>query len=74
MASTMDITLYRELFGNLVRAADILDVDAEFAGKLEALSQRLPEFRIGSEGQLQEWFKMRRYLANKVDLKTQKYF
>jgi hypothetical protein len=26
------------------------------------------------EGQLQEWLKMRGYLANKVDLKTQKYF
>lgn len=26
------------------------------------------------EGQLQEWLKMRSYLANKVDLKTQKYF
>ena len=26
------------------------------------------------EGQLREWLKMRRYLANKVDLKTQKYF
>ena len=26
------------------------------------------------EGQLQEWLKMRAYLVNKVDLKTQKYF
>ena len=26
------------------------------------------------EGQLQEWRQMRSYLANKVDLKTQKYF
>ena len=26
------------------------------------------------EGQLREWLKMRQYLANKVDLKTQKYF
>ena len=26
------------------------------------------------EGQLQEWLNMRRYLAKKVDLKTQKYF
>jgi hypothetical protein len=26
------------------------------------------------EGQLREWLKMRGYLANKVDLKTQKYF
>ena len=26
------------------------------------------------DGQLQELLKMRRYLANKVDLKTQKYF
>ena len=26
------------------------------------------------EGQLHEWFQMRSYLANKIDLKTQKYF
>ena len=26
------------------------------------------------KGQLQEWRQMRRYLAEKVDLKTQKYF
>ena len=26
------------------------------------------------EGQLEEWIEMRRYLASKVDLKTQKYF
>ena len=26
------------------------------------------------QGQLQEWLEMRTYLANKVDLKTQKYF
>ena len=33
-----------------------------------------PESKQFYEGQLQEWLKMRRYLANKVDLKTQKYF
>ena len=33
-----------------------------------------PESRRFYEGQLQEWLKMRGYLANKVDLKTQKYF
>ena len=26
------------------------------------------------EGQLEEWIEIRRYLASKVDLKTQKYF
>jgi hypothetical protein len=33
-----------------------------------------PESRRFYEGQLHEWLKMRTYLANKVDLKTQKYF
>ena len=33
-----------------------------------------PDSRRFYEGQLQEWLKMRRYLVNKVDLKTQKYF
>lgn len=56
MASTMDITLCKELFGNLIQAAAILGADAEFASKLKVLLQRLPEFKVGSEGQLQEWY------------------
>jgi alpha-L-fucosidase 2 len=52
---TMDMTLIRELFANCVTAAKLLDVDAEFAGKLQAASKRLIPFQIGKFGQLQEW-------------------
>jgi len=43
-------------------------------GKKTADANNDPESKRFYEGQLQEWLKMRRYLANKVDLKTQKYF
>jgi hypothetical protein len=42
--------------------------------KMTADANNEQDSRRFYEGQLQEWLKMRRYLANKVDLKTQKYF
>ncbi len=56
---TMDIALLRELFANCVEAASELGLDggadAEFAGRLKAARARLPEYKIGKWGQLQEW-------------------
>ena len=53
--TTMDIALIREIFTNTAEAAAILNVDAGFMARLASLSKRLPPFKIGSLGQLQEW-------------------
>lgn len=56
-ATTMDMSLIRDLFSNCIRAAEILGVDEEFRKELyEARSRLLPP-RIGKYGQLQEWSK-----------------
>jgi len=52
---TMDIALIRELFSNCLEAAGILGIDSGFRGRLEAARAKLPPYRIGKYGQLQEW-------------------
>ena len=52
---TMDMALIRELFANCTAAAKELNLDAEFAAKLEAAAARLIPYQIGRYGQLQEW-------------------
>ena len=56
MASTMDMTLVRDLFLNVMDASEALDIDADFRKRLAATLERLPPYRIGSQGQLLEWF------------------
>lgn len=57
MASTMDMSIIRELFTDVIKAAHILNADADFAGTLTSVKERLYPFHIGQYGQLQEWFK-----------------
>lgn len=52
---TMDIALLRELFANIASAAGLLNIDAGFVVQLNAAVKRLPPYRIGRFGQLQEW-------------------
>ena len=52
---TLDLALIRELFTNLASAANDLEIDHEFAGKLTSAMKRLPAYQIGRYGQLQEW-------------------
>jgi alpha-L-fucosidase 2 len=52
---TMDMALIRELFANCMASAELLAMDAEFAAKLKAATQRLVPYQIGRYGQLQEW-------------------
>ena len=52
---TLDLALIRELFGNCEEASALLRVDTAFAEQLHAAADRLPPFKIGSKGQLQEW-------------------
>jgi alpha-L-fucosidase 2 len=51
----MDTQILHDLFGNCIRASEILGVDKEFAAKVSAARDRLPPMQIGSKGQLQEW-------------------
>ena len=52
---TMDLEILRSLFGNTIKAAQILGVDADFQKKVAATRDRLAPLKIGSQGQLQEW-------------------
>ncbi len=57
MGSTMDMSLIRELFGNVITAAGILDADNDsaFIAKITEQREQLLPYRIGARGQLQEW-------------------
>jgi len=56
MASTMDMSIIRELFSNCLHASKALNADQEFSAKIEKALPRLYPFHIGQHGQLQEWF------------------
>jgi alpha-L-fucosidase 2 len=52
---TMDIALIHELFSNCEAAAGSLNIDADFSAQLVAARKRMPPYKIGRWGQLQEW-------------------
>jgi alpha-L-fucosidase 2 len=52
---TMDSAILRDLFDATAQAAQLLDVDAEFRTNVLAARERLPPYRVGRAGQLQEW-------------------
>ena len=55
ISSAMDVQLAHDAFGYAIRAARELGVDGELAEKWQGLSDRLPPFKIGSDGRLLEW-------------------
>jgi alpha-L-fucosidase 2 len=55
MAPTMDIEIVRELFTRTISASEILGRDRHFRSRLQKVKAKLPPFRIGKLGQLQEW-------------------
>ncbi|WP_051475752.1 glycoside hydrolase family 95 protein [Bacillus sp. J37] len=57
IASTMDMTLIRELFTNCIASSHILNIDEEFRHELENAVNRLFPFKVNKEGRLQEWHK-----------------
>jgi alpha-L-fucosidase 2 len=52
---SMDNQILHALFGCVIEASEILDVDRGFRERLKEVRSRLPEPRIGCYGQLQEW-------------------
>ncbi|MCU0747951.1 MAG: glycoside hydrolase family 95 protein [Akkermansiaceae bacterium] len=55
IGSTMDMSIIRDLFSNVIAASEILDIDPEFRAKLKEQRAKLLPLQIGSKGQLQEW-------------------
>lgn len=53
---TADLAMIRECFEQTIKAAKILDVDADFRTKLEQALARLHPYQIGAAGNLQEWY------------------
>jgi alpha-L-fucosidase 2 len=51
----MDHQIVRDLFGNVIRASEILDVDEEFRSEVRIARDSLAPNRVGQYGQLQEW-------------------
>lgn len=50
-----DVEMVDELFGNTIKAAEVLDIDKEFVLKLKQSRSRLMPLKVGKYGQLQEW-------------------
>lgn len=52
---TMDIMIIRELFTNLISAYNELEEENKLSAQLVSALEKLPEYRIGSHGELLEW-------------------
>lgn len=57
VASTMDMSIIRDLFTNLIDASTELNLDKEFRAMLIEKRNKLFPFHIGKKGNLQEWYK-----------------
>ncbi|GAC1515881.1 MAG: glycoside hydrolase family 95 protein [Gemmatimonadaceae bacterium] len=55
MGPTMDHQIIRDLFANVVRASEVLGVDAPLRTELTVMRARIAPNHIGKYGQLQEW-------------------
>jgi alpha-L-fucosidase 2 len=55
MGPTMDIEIVRELLERTVEAGGILGLDPAFCAQAKAAMEKLPPFKIGKLGNLQEW-------------------
>jgi alpha-L-fucosidase 2 len=56
IASTMDMSIIRELFTAVIKSADVLKIDEAFKNELIRAKEKLYPYHIGQYGQLQEWF------------------
>lgn len=55
--TTMTMTIVKELFTNMIDAMNTLGVDDELKAELQEKLPRLLPFKVGSKGQLLEWYK-----------------
>lgn len=54
--TAMDLSIVRELFMTVIKAAEELDVDSEFRNALKERLLKVYPYQIGRYGQIQEWF------------------
>ena len=54
--TTADLALIRGLFLNVIQAGEALGIDPEFRAAVRAKLDRLPPYKVGRLGQLQEWY------------------
>lgn len=57
IASTMDMSIIRDLFSNIIKASEVLQTDKAFRDTLQSAYDQLYPFKIGKQGNLQEWYK-----------------
>lgn len=55
--TTMTMSIVKEVLGNTVKAADILGITDEDVEKAREVIPRLLPFKVGSRGELLEWYK-----------------
>ena len=53
---TADLAIVRECFIKTIKAAKVLNVDADFVAALQNKLDNLHPYQIGAEGKLQEWY------------------
>ncbi|REG96415.1 glycoside hydrolase family 95 protein [Flavobacterium aquicola] len=53
---TADLAMIRECFDKTIKASKVLNIDADFRGKLEEALAKLHPYQIGKKGNLQEWY------------------
>jgi alpha-L-fucosidase 2 len=56
-ATTMDMSIIRDLFSNIIVASKELNEDADFRNLIIAKREKLFPLHIGKKGNLQEWYK-----------------
>lgn len=56
LASTMDMSLLRELFTAVINTSTLLNTDAAFRAQVQQALDKLYPYHIGQYGQLQEWY------------------
>lgn len=57
VATTMDMSIIRDLFANVIEAANVIGTDNAFRDLLISKQKKLYPLKIGSKGQIQEWYK-----------------
>lgn len=57
VASTMDMSIIRDLFDNVMEASTALETDEAFRKTIAAQRAKLFPLQVGKKGDLQEWYK-----------------
>jgi len=56
IGSTMDLSIIRDLFNNIINASKVLNTDQSFAKLIKQKRDQLRPLQIGKKGNLQEWY------------------